>query len=73
MQLVTSEVEPRPVESKIWAVTSECHPENIGVKRNRYIRVINVDRYMVDSQRLHDTILAGDNRCLFVHALTPSC
>ena len=73
MQLVATEVEPGPVESKVRTVSSQCHTENIGVKRNRYIRVINVDRYMMDSQRLHYTILAGGNRCLLVHTLTPSC
>jgi hypothetical protein len=66
VQLVATEVEPRPVESKVWAVSSECHPENIGVELDRYIRVMNVDRYMVDSQRLHDTILAGSPRCVLV-------
>lgn len=54
MDLLLADLQPRSVEREVRSIVSLGHPEHVGVERDRFGRIGDVERHVMDARELHD-------------------
>ena len=59
VDLARTKLDPRPVDTKVRPVCSQCAAKALGVEGDGSLDIVDVERNMVDPKGLHRSSLAG--------------
>jgi hypothetical protein len=58
VDLLATRVEPSPAEGESGSVRTDLEAEHVNIERHRRVQVVHVDRYVMEANRLHGSIMA---------------